>query len=107
MTEYITKRDAELVLRQFKKGFRRTDEICAVNGCILEIQDMDSVDAVEVARIKETKQYVLQVLDTLIETDKPLYEMTSDNSYYGGKLAAFEIARRLVNAALTDLCRED
>lgn len=46
MTEYITKKDAELVLRQFKKGFRRTDEICAVNGCILEIQDMDSVDVV-------------------------------------------------------------
>ena len=50
MDEYITKRDAELVLRQFKKGFRRTDEICAVNGCILEIQDMDTVDAVEVIR---------------------------------------------------------
>ena len=46
MTEYITKQDAELVLRQFKKGFRRTDEICAVNGCILEIQDMDSVDVI-------------------------------------------------------------
>ena len=46
MAEYITKKDVELVLRQFKKGFRRTDEICAINGCILEIQDMDSVDVV-------------------------------------------------------------
>ena len=52
MTEYITKKDAELVLRQFKKGFRRIDEICAVNGCILEIQDMDSVDAAEVVHAR-------------------------------------------------------
>lgn len=46
MIEYITKRDAELTLRQFKKTFRRVDEICAVNGCILEIQEMDPVDVV-------------------------------------------------------------
>ena len=48
MTEYITKKDAELVLRQFKKGFRRVDEICAINGCILEIVDMPTEDVAPV-----------------------------------------------------------
>ena len=71
------------------------------------IHTMPTVEAVEVARVKEAKQYILQVLDTLIETDRPLYELETDNSYYGGKLAAFEIVRRLVNAALIDLCMEE
>lgn len=46
MTEYITKKDAELVLRQLRKTYRRVDEKCAIDGCILEIREMDSVDAV-------------------------------------------------------------
>lgn len=63
--------------------------------------------SVDIIRIKETKQVVLQTLDTLIETDTSLYEWSKDNSYYNGKLSAFEISRRLINAALTDLCVED
>lgn len=46
MAEYITKKDAELVLRQLRKTYRRVDEKCAVDGCILEIRDMDSVDVI-------------------------------------------------------------
>ena len=64
-------------------------------------------DAVEIAQIKETKQYILQIFDNLIEIDKPLaYECNGGDPYYNGKVSAFEISRRLVNAALTDLCGE-
>jgi hypothetical protein len=31
-----------------RKGYRRTEEKCAVDGCILEIKDLPTVDAVEV-----------------------------------------------------------
>ena len=55
MAEYITKKYAELVLRQFKKGFKRVDEKCAIDGCILEIQDMDSVDVVSRAVLDQIK----------------------------------------------------
>ena len=103
--------DANALSESFEKAAYKCehieDMVFHLDYILDEITGADEVDAVEVDQIKETKQYVLQVFDTLIETDKPLYEMTSDNSYYGGKLAAFEIARRLVNAALTDLCRED
>lgn len=116
MTEYITKRDAELVLRQFKKGFRRTDEICAVNGCILEIQEMDSVDAVEVSRIEEVKQAILRTFDHLIAIHRDISNSPfansakyldipeSSNDYYGIYADSMEVARRFVNVALTDLC---
>jgi hypothetical protein len=116
MTEYITKRDAELVLRQFKKGFRRTDEICAVNECILEIQDMDTVDAVEVTRIEEVKRAILQTFDNLIAihrniSNSPLANSAkyldipeSSNDYNGIYADAMEVARRFVNVAFTELC---
>lgn len=65
-----------------------------------------TVDAVEVAKIEEVKQEILQVLDNLIDADKPLayWSVNDASSYYSGKIQALEVARRLVNAALTDLC---
>ena len=52
---YIKKSDAENALRKLRAGYRRTDEKCAVGGCILEIQSIDTVDAVEVVRCKACK----------------------------------------------------
>ena len=70
------------------------------------IENASTVDAVEVAKIKEVKQEILQVLDNLIDVDKPLayWSINDASSYYSGKIQALEVARRLVNAALTDLC---
>ena len=63
-----------------------------------------TVDAVEVVLIKEVSQKVLETLDNLIAVDEPLANDTAPSSYYRGKVNAYEVARRLVNAALTDLC---
>ena len=54
---YIKKSDAETALLALRKGYRRTEEKCAVDGCILEIQDLPTVDAVEVVRCKDCKHY--------------------------------------------------
>lgn len=73
-------------------------------------------DAVEVVRIDEVKREILQTLDTLVATHRDIsnsqfsdYENhldipKSSNDYYGIKAEAYETARRLVNAALNDLC---
>ena len=65
------------------------------------------VDAVEAALIKEAKQNILETLDILMATDAGLASYDGKNSYYIGKENAFEIARRLVNAALTNLVDND
>lgn len=43
---YIKKRDAESALLALRKGFRSLSEKCAVGACVLEIQDLPTVDAV-------------------------------------------------------------
>jgi rubrerythrin len=48
MEEYIKKSDAETALLALRKGYRKTEEKCAVDGCILEIKDLPTVDAAEV-----------------------------------------------------------
>jgi hypothetical protein len=77
---------------------------------------MDSVDAVEVYRIEEVKQAILQTFDNIIAihrdiSNSPLANSAryldipeNSNDYYGIYAQAMEVARRLVNAALTDLC---
>ena len=47
--EYIRKSDAEKALRILRRISRRIEEICAVNACILEIEDLPSMDAVKIA----------------------------------------------------------
>jgi hypothetical protein len=44
----IDANEAEKALLQLRKGYRKAEEICAVGGCILEIRDAPTVDAVEV-----------------------------------------------------------
>ena len=70
------------------------------------LDEQPTVDAVEVAKIEEVKQEILQVLDNLIDVSKPLayWSVNDSSSYYSGKIQALEVARRLVNAALTDVC---
>lgn len=71
------------------------------------IKEQPTVDAVEVVRIEEVKQKILETLDTLMATDAELASYDGENSYYRGKANAFEIARRLFNAALIDLAKMD
>ena len=84
--------------------------------CQEAIELAPTVDAVEVVRIEEVKREMLQTLDTLIATHRDIsnsqfsnYEKYLDipksgNDYYGIYADTMEVARRLVNAALTDLC---
>ena len=54
---YVKKSDVESVLWELRKGYRKTEERCAISGCVLEIRDMPTVDAVEVTRCKNCKQW--------------------------------------------------
>jgi hypothetical protein len=88
----------------------------ALEMCTRALRSLPTVDAVEVAHIEEVKQEILQTLDTLIAThrdisnsrfansEKYLDIPESSNDYYGIYANAMEVARRLVNAALTGLC---
>ena len=68
----------------------------------MSLADVPIVDAVEVARIDEVKQEILQIIDEFIAE----YRRISEGyvNHFCGKADAMETARRLVNAALTDLC---
>ena len=55
MEEYIKKSDAEIALLALRKGYRRTEEKCAVDGCILEIKDLPTVDVVPLEQFVELK----------------------------------------------------
>lgn len=75
-----------------------------------------TVDAVEVSRIEEVKQAILQTFDSLIVTHRDISNSPLANSakyldipeisndYNGIYADAMEVARRFVDAALTDLC---
>lgn len=80
------------------------------------VKKAPTVDAVEVARIEEVKQAILQTFDNLIaihrdisnsqfaNLEKCLDIPESSNDYNWIYADAMEVARRFVNAALTDLC---
>ena len=80
------------------------------------VEDTPTVDAVEVARIEEVKQEILQTFDNLIAIHRDISNSPftnsakyldipeSSNDYYGIYADVMEVARRLVAAALTDLC---
>lgn len=53
---YIKKSDAEEALWALRKGYRKTEEKCAVGGCILKIQDLPIVYAVEVDEYIELRE---------------------------------------------------
>lgn len=80
------------------------------------VDEQTTADAVEVVRIEEVKQIILQTFDNLIVThrdisnshfydpEKHLGIPQSGDDYYGIYADVMEIARRLVNAALNELC---
>ena len=76
----------------------------ALDKVEIVIRNAPTVDAVEVALIKEVSKKILETLDNLIAADEPLANDTAPSSYYRGKVNAYEVARRLVNAALNELC---
>ena len=93
MEELIRKSDArKAVLRDTPASAYNIDRISAVN-------------AIEIAKVEETKQQVLCTIDMFIEEYKRISESAID--HFAGKADAMETARRLINAALTDLCRKD
>ena len=81
-----------------------------------DIANAHTVDAVEVYRIEEVKQAILQTFDNLIAIHRDISNSQfansaqylnipeSSNDYNGIYADAMEVARRFVNAALTDLC---
>ena len=80
------------------------------------IENAPTVDAVEVTCIEEVKQAILQTFDNLIAIHRDISNSQfansaqylnipeSSNDYNGIYADAMEVARRFVNAALTDLC---
>ena len=115
--------DANAVEAKIEKNFRKlianqnSPQLAAALSYVGDlIIEAPTVAAVEVARIEEVKQEILQTLDTLIAThrnisnsqfsefEKHLDIPKSSNDYYGIYADVMEIARRAVNAALTDLC---
>jgi len=66
-----------------------------------DVDSLPTVDAVEVVRIAALKREILQRMDEFIAEYWRLSESLDD--HFGGKAAAMEVARRLVNAALTGL----
>ena len=66
------------------------------------IKDAPTIDAVLVERIEQVKNEILYRMDEFITEYRFYSESTVD--HFGGKADAMDVARRLVNAALTDLC---
>lgn len=80
-----------------------SDEFVEGARFILEMIDTaPTVDAVEVIRIEEVKKEILKIIDEFIAEYRHISQSYVD--HFGGKADAMETARRLVNAALTDLC---
>lgn len=71
----------------------------------MSLADVPVVDAIEVTKIEEAKQDLLQIVDEFIAKYRNISESYVD--HFGGKADAMETARRLINAKLTDLCRKD
>lgn len=71
----------------------------------MSLADVPVVDAIEVTKIEEAKQDLLQIVDEFIAEYRNISESYVD--HFGGKADAMETARRLINAKLTDLCRKD
>ena len=69
------------------------------------LDNIPTVDVIEVAKVEETREQLLNIVDEFIEEYKSIRQSYID--HFGGKVDAMETARRLINAALTDLCRKD
>ena len=69
------------------------------------LDNIPTVDVIEVAKVEETREQLLNIVDEFIEEYKSIRQSYVD--HFGGKVDAMETARRLINASLTDLCRKD
>ena len=71
--------------------------------CVEEwLKKQPAVNAVEVVQIEEFKQKILAVMDEFIADWLGITQSYAD--IFRAKIDAMETAKRLVNAALTDLC---
>ena len=77
----------------------RVDEI---TNCIAEVVNSPTIDAVPVVRIEQAKDEILSRMSEFITEYRLYSESTVD--HFGGKADAMDVAKRLVNAVLTDLC---
>lgn len=75
---------------------------CTAQDAADEVKYAPTIDAVPVVRCKRVKEEILQRMDEFIAEYRSISESTVD--HFGGKADAMDVARRLVNAALTDLC---
>lgn len=69
---------------------------------IATISRQPAADVVEVQQIEKVKQEILARMIEFISEYRGISQ--SDVDYFGGKAESMEVASRLVNAALTDLC---
>lgn len=88
------------------------DKLCGVCNAIecetcyvprlIEKHEREVAKAVPMAQVEEVQKEIMQRIDEFIAEYKRISENSID--HFGGKADAMEVARRLVNAALTDLC---
>ena len=77
-------------------------------GDIQEFLDnIPTATVIEVSKVEETKQKLLAIIDEFIDEYEYKSIRQSYVDHFGGKVDAMETARRLINAAFTDLCRKD
>ncbi len=74
----------------------------AINDCMNALDEQPAADVVEVRQIEKVKQEILARIDEFIAEYRGISQSYVD--YFGGKAEAMEVARRLVNASLIDLC---
>ena len=122
---------AERLIKAFPQGDRNnpcpfvyyetfTDIVWDIADQMVDaLEDASTVDAVEVYRIEEAKQAILQTFDNLIAIHRDISNSQfansaqylnipeSSNDYNGIYADAMEVARRFINAALTDLCNKN
>ena len=69
---------------------------------VAQIDELPRVDVVEVRQIEKVKQEILERMNEFITEYRSISQSYVD--HFGGKAESMEVASRLVNAALTDLC---
>ena len=83
-------------IKQHKlEAMRQYQNISVLNGCL------DIRPAVPAKTIENTRDEILQRMDEFLEEWKHISQSSVD--HFGSKIDAMETARRLVNAALTDI----
>lgn len=69
---------------------------------VAQIDELPRANVVDVRQIEKVKQEILERMNEFITEYRGISQ--NDVDYFGGKAESMEVASRLVNAALTDLC---